>query len=442
VGVKGGRASLVEVTGDEAPSLGHLAWSTPRDLAMRIGRVPRGVYAIAFRRVDESEPYLFGSTTGVALPDVTTVTIPLRSRLRSGLLEISVVGSAPTPRTADVQVFHGVSQVGRATLRSREPSERVSGLAKVPADIDLEVRVAHYTPASAALGPLAPQTVNVAEGSSRHLEFRLPAAARVTLRTEDENGEYLPFTASVWDVTDPTSRRFVATGTEGEYDSELRFARIWLRPGLYFGAANPRARGGPAQAHFAVGELDREVKFRSAPAGPRTTVEIRNADGKPFGDESINLNRVATELEDQMPFGTRTDDRGRVVTPPIPSGRYRLMLWSLHLSTEVELRGGDLRVTIPSDLGRGGARVEGVVRLRDGGALSCATYLADSSAWTRFTHADHRGRFAFDDASDGTSRVFVAGSWFSDPAFDDGSSEVRLDESGRASVVVEVPRRR
>jgi hypothetical protein len=410
------------------------------EVHVRLFGLRPAAYTVGARRLDPGEPFLFSVPMEVVYPAERSVRLSLGVRAEEGQLVVSLKGPLLLT-SAYVRVRDGEGRVvARGTIHAPRSgsSGEISGVVVVPAEETLVVEMPSYEPGSGVLGSPDPQPVVVQRGGLRRLSFTVPSSVRVSVSACDENGESVPFLMSVWNLPPYNRPRLLRIAGSVQATGGHRVWELRLPPGRYAIRAMPKSNSSAGWSEVSVGDSDVDVVVSVAAVGLRAHLSLVDDGGTPLDGVRLNLNRVSTTLHDDLSIIAMTDMEGRVVTPPIPAGTYRLMLWDLKLAREVAIYSEDeaeIRLPPKSD---GQAEVRGVVRGPGGPVRFTRVYLARGDRWAHTTPTGTSGAFEFTGLPAGSYRVFVAPSWSSLPPRVGGELLVAVGARSIQNVVVDV----
>lgn len=444
VHLDGGQAAASVDGEDEL--LGRLATSTPSPstIELRFDAAPYGPLSVVARRTDTRAPYLFAEPVVVRIPVVELVDVRLGVRSDEARVAVELASDVAL-RRARVQLLRGDELLSSDDIVSGRGGSQttIRGLLSCSPGTTT-VRVASYEPGSTVLGLPASQTVSLEAGKLERIRFVAPRGTPVTFVARGSDGEPVPFGLSVWSTGADGRRDFVDVGSSVETRGGGRFWTARLRPGQYSGLGRPDVRFAAAWTNFTVTDDPSSVQFDVRDEGLHVRLVLRGRDGLPLANTALNLNRVAHRLEDAIALPTTTDPDGTVVTPAIPSGRYRVVVWKHAVSREIEIVDvGPYDLTIPVESTEGPrGEVAGVVRLPGGEPCAFSVvYLESESGWSRVADTDGVGGFQFPSVAPGTYAVVVPSSWFSAHAFRTSRTIVRLEAQHRVSTSIQLESR-
>lgn len=374
----GGVAAILDASGvrPETKASDGVRLEAVGDTRLVVDGLPPGTARV---RAQMSGTHAHSRTVQVDLARraTTEVTLELLGPESYGRVEVTVMrGGLPV---ADVEIagFDGSRRTGL------DGSASISDLPGAT-----NVSVVDY-PGAKYLGlPLpAPQTVVVETGRDAAISFELPNAPEVRFRVLDPEGRPVRAGVQVLRVARGGSREFWNELEQIRWKEERQVLSGLMPPGDYEVWVSPGEKYLPVVARFSVeaDDVTRDVDVRLRDEGLAATVTLVGPDGSPVAGTAFNVNRIARRLEECVAAHATTDAQGRATLTGLRSGRYRLMLWDLGLSKEVEVvdSAATWHVALPPDVERT-ARLALRLRHASGERVSESVVVRRSGAeWAR-----------------------------------------------------------
>lgn len=383
--------------------------ATASGFTVELPKIPRGRWTAIARVLAGGPPVRSAPVHVDVTDDGGSAELRLLRERRVAALRVSVVQGARTIPEASVQVSAGPMNVASGESAGANAAEDDSWI-EVPAGQPLTVNITYYR-GGTVFGKLEPKTVELAAKERRELVFEVPPGQSIRVRTVSSHGEKVAASLVLWTLGSGEPKH-ISVMDVMRAEGQAGWHGV-LPTGRYRVMVAPHAHYARAYDEIEVVEDTEEQVFdvTAADRGVRITLVLSATDTSRSAKQRLNLNRITTDPGQADFFGGRTDEKGRVVSRPLAPGRYRLYLWDLNLSREVDgAADATHTLEVPPPLpAENEVAIRGRVYMHDGTpANGLYVHARDAeTGWDRLGRCDADGRFEIKGLEPGVYEVYV-----------------------------------